>query len=236
MTAVAEKPSLDEMYEKHKELIHYTTHRFSFRVSVPYEDLFQVGFEGFAKACARFDESYGVKFSTYAVPMIEGEMRRYVRDKADTIRFSRTSREVARHLIKNGLEEEAPAIIEKKTGISQKNIDDARHYIANKQVTSLNELVSDNDQKNQERMELIGKEQDMTEIFVNDFLDTLTERERVLTEMLMNGATQQEVGDVIGVSQMQVSRIRGKVSRKLHLFQQKEGVSQWNTKASAIQK
>jgi len=181
------------------------------------DDLFQIGCIGLIKAIDNFDITQGVKFSTYAVPMIIGEIRRYMRDN-NSIRVSRSLRDTAYKAIyakeslmkKNQIE---PTVMEiaSEIGISKEDIVMALDAIQT--PMSLYEPVFSeggdtlyvmdqvSDQKNKE-------ENWIEDIALRDAVERLSEREKnIINLRFYQGKTQMEVANEVGISQAQVSRL-----------------------------
>ena len=181
------------------------------------DDLFQVGCVGLIKAVDRFNVEMDVKFSTYAVPMIIGELRRYLRDSG-SVRVSRSMRDLAYRalqareellLIKD--EEPTAEDIAKKLGETRESVTRALESIA--QPMSIYEPVYTEggdslyviDQLSDGRE---GDERWLESIALRQALDHLNERERTIIDMRYFGnRTQTEIGAHIGISQAQVSRL-----------------------------
>jgi RNA polymerase sporulation-specific sigma factor len=181
------------------------------------DDLFQVGCIGLMKAIDNFDLSQNVKFSTYAVPMIIGEIRRYLRDN-NPIRVSRSLRDVAykalqvRDVLVSRLSRE-PTVgeIAQELGLPLEEIVFALDAIQ-EPVSLFEPLYHDggdpifvmdqvSDEKNHDANWLEG-------ISIREALRRLGDRERlILTLRFFHGKTQMEVADEIGISQAQVSRL-----------------------------
>lgn len=181
------------------------------------DDLFQIGCIGLMKAIDHFDTSMDVKFSTYAVPMIIGEIRRFLRDN-NAIRVSRSLKDTAykaiyakENLTKRNLKEPTIAEIAEEIGISKEEIVYALDAIQN--PMSLYEPVyTDNgdalyvmdqisDKKNKE-------ENWIENIAIEDAMKKLNEREKeIITLRFFEGKTQMEVAEFVGISQAQVSRL-----------------------------
>ncbi|NLA05193.1 MAG: RNA polymerase sporulation sigma factor SigG [Firmicutes bacterium] len=181
------------------------------------DDLFQVGCIGLIKAIDNFDLGQNVKFSTYAVPMIIGEIRRYLRDN-NPIRVSRSLRDIAykvlqvRDVLANRLSRE-PSIREIAAELKLESEEIVNALDAIQEPVSLFEpiyhdggdpiFVMDQirDEKNNDRrwLEILAIKEAMTR---------LSEREKmILTMRFYRGKTQMEVADEIGISQAQVSRL-----------------------------
>lgn len=181
------------------------------------DDLFQVGCIGLIKAIDNFDLSQNVLFSTYAVPMIIGEIRRHLRDN-NSIRVSRSLRDIAYKalqakealILKNNRE---PTIDEvaKEIGISKEEIANALDAIQD--PVSLYEPIYSDGADSLFLMDQIGDEKNKDENWVEDIaisegLKKLNNREQmIIRKRFFDGKTQMEVADEIGISQAQVSRL-----------------------------
>ena len=181
------------------------------------DDLFQIGCIGLIKALDNFDPSHEVKFSTYAVPMIIGEIRRYLRDN-NSIRVSRSLRDTAykalavkeRLLSANGKE---PAVEEIAKELSLPKEDVAVALTAILDPVSLQEPVYHDGADAVFVMDQVKDEKNiddswLEEISLKEAMKRLAERERhILTLRFFEGKTQMEVAKEIGISQAQVSRL-----------------------------
>ena len=189
--------------------------KFSNRGENP-DDLFQVGCIGLIKAIDHFDPSHEVKFSTYAVPMIIGEIRRHLRDN-NSVRVSRSMRDTAYHAmqIKEELTNELsrePTIeeISNKLNLPKHEVVLALDAIVD--PVSLNEPIYSNSGDTIYIMDQIKDSNDdsswIEEISMRDALKKLNDREkRILALRFFQGKTQMEVAQEIGISQAQVSRL-----------------------------
>lgn len=181
------------------------------------DDLFQIGCIGLMKAIDNFDLSQGVKFSTYAVPMIIGEIRRYLRDN-NSIRVSRSLRDIAykaiyaRDSLQKSLDRE-PTIeeIATESGIPREDILNALDaiqapmslyepvYSDSGDTLYLMDQVSDKKNKEENWIE---------ELSIKEAMEKLTAREQNIIELrFFEGKTQMEVAEEIHISQAQVSRL-----------------------------
>ena len=180
------------------------------------DDLFQVGCIGLIKAIDNFDITLGLRFSTYAVPMIIGEIRRYLRDY-NPIRVSRSMRDTAYHAMKikeriiNETQRE-PSVeeIAQEMNVKRETVVIALEAIV--EPVSLYEPVYFDAGDTIYVMDQIGdKNTDIDwidEILLKKAIDNLNEREKVILSLrFMNGMTQTEVAKEIGISQAQVSRL-----------------------------
>lgn len=181
------------------------------------DDLFQIGCIGLMKAIDNFDTTLNVKFSTYAVPMIIGEIRRYLRDN-NTIRVSRSLRDIAykaiyakEHYMKENLKEPTIQEIAQEIGIEKEMIVYAMDAIQN--PVSLFEPVYTEGGDTLYVMDQISDKKNREEHWVENLslreaLNRLGSRERNIIELrFYEGKTQMEVAEEIGISQAQVSRL-----------------------------
>ena len=182
---------------------------------VEFDDLFQIGSLGLMKAIERFNPDHEVKFSTYAVPMIIGEIKQYFR-KSGSIKISRGLQELAQMVMKargDFIEEkgEEPTLsdLEKITDLSREEI--AAALEVSKPLSSLQEIVYNEGGSSLTLEEQVGTE--MEEQMVEDFalrqaLQQLDIRSRMIIEERFFGEkTQSEIASVLGVSQVQISRL-----------------------------
>jgi RNA polymerase sporulation-specific sigma factor len=181
------------------------------------DDLFQVGCIGLMKAVDNFDLSQNVRFSTYAVPMIIGEIRRYLRDN-NPIRVSRSLRDIAYKalqirdsLVNKHAKEPTIAQIAEEMGIPREEIVYALDAI--QEPISLFEPVYHDGGDPIFVMDQISDEKNedgswLEEISIREGLARLSDREKMIRTMrFFDGRTQMEVADEIGISQAQVSRL-----------------------------
>lgn len=181
------------------------------------DDLFQIGCIGLIKAIDNFDSKLNVKFSTYAVPMIIGEIRRYLRDN-NTIRVSRSLKDTAYKAIytrdlltRRNLKEPSIEEIALEIGIPKEDIVYAMDALQNPMslyepiFTDAGDTLYVMDQISDKK----NKEENWVEkLSLNDAMNRLAEREReIITLRFFVGKTQMEVADMIGISQAQVSRL-----------------------------
>lgn len=181
------------------------------------DDLFQIGCIGLIKALDNFDRTLGVKFSTYAVPMIIGEIRRYLRDN-NSIRVSRSLRDIAykaiyakENLTKTNQKEPTLCEIASEIGVDAESITVALDAIQSP-VSLYEPVFTDggdtlyvmdqiSDKKNRE-------ENWVEEISLNEAIKRLPEREKNIIDLrFFKGRTQMEVAEEVGISQAQVSRL-----------------------------
>ncbi len=215
--------SRQKLIEGNLRLVLSVVQRFSNRGENP-DDLFQVGCIGLIKSIDNFDVTQNVKFSTYAVPMIIGEIRRYLRDY-NPIRVSRSLRDTAYHAmqakerIQNEFGRDATVEeIAKELDIKPTDVVLALESIV--EPLSLYEPVySDGGDTIYVMDQVGGAESDddwLNEISIKETIKNLGEREKqILSLRFMQGKTQMEVAEEIGISQAQVSRLEKGALKKI---------------------
>ena len=192
---------------------------------VEYDDLFQIASIGLLKAINNFDESFGVKFSTYTVPMVVGEIKRYMRDNG-AIKVSRTlkmlaskmNKFIAEYQTKNSVSPTI-SVIAKQFNCSEEDV--VMALDSAKMPVSLFEKTDDEDNSSEliDRLSAGENEDDLIErIEISNIIDKLNERERKIVIMrYFRDRTQSEIASELGVSQVQVSRLENKILEKIRL-------------------
>ncbi len=192
---------------------------------VEYEDLYQIACIGFLKAINNFDESFGVKFSTYTVPMVIGEIKRYMRDNG-AIKVSRTLKILANKINRyideyQSQHDNSPSVehIAEKFGISEDEVvialDSARMPLS----------IFDKFEDEDDGQELIDKipyseneESVLDKIQLSNIIENLNDREKkIIVLRYFRDKTQTEIAEALGVSQVQVSRLENKIIDKIRL-------------------
>ena len=183
------------------------------------DDLFQIGCIGLMKAIDKFDLTYEVKFSTYAVPMIIGEIQRFRRDDS-TIKVSRSLKETARH-IRHVRDELAKRLgrqphikeIADELGIDPSDVVFAQEAL--RTPASIHETVFENDGDPIYLMDQISDDENnewFDKIALHEVLNQLPERERLIIYLrFFRDKTQSDVAKVLGISQVQVSRLEKRI-------------------------
>ncbi len=214
-SAAGDKGAREELINGNLRLVLSVIQRFAGRGGA--DDLFQVGCIGLIKAIDNFDISVGVKFSTYAVPMIIGEIRRYLRDN-NMLRVSRGTRDLAYHalsakelLTKRLGHEPTGAEIAAEMGENEESVTAALEAIV--EPVSLYDPVYSDGTDSVFVMDGIKDEENTDErwlenIALENALAKLGERESAIINLrFFRGKTQMEIAEEIGISQAQVSRI-----------------------------
>lgn len=210
----------EELVEENMALVRYLVKRFVGR-GVDGEDLFQYGCMGLLKAIDRFDPDYAVQFSTYAVPVILGEIRRYLRDDGP-IHISRTIHDNARQVERfcaewretHCAEPDVAAVAE---GLKMSREDVLLALNAHSRVRSLNEPIgAEGDLR---LMDVLGDEpmKDIdSRLTLSKLLRDLPDEERTLiVRRYFKAHTQTEIARDMGVSQVQISRMESRIIKKM---------------------
>jgi len=228
MRELLKKAKAGEVYARDKlvncnlKLVFNIVKRFQNR-GYELEDLFQIGCIGLMKSIDKFDLSYDVKFSTYAVPMIVGEIRRFLRDDSP-VKVSRSLKETAykiqqvRSLLTARLGRE-PSVGEvgAELGLSREEVVNALE--ATQAPTSIYETLHQDDGDPIYLLDqLKGEENEdvLESISIRELLDNLPERDRYIINLrFFEDKTQSEIARRLGLSQVQVSRLERQALKKL---------------------
>ena len=216
-----EKEAREVLIEQNLGLVHHIVKRFLGR-GYDAEDLFQIGVIGLIKSIDKFDTSYDVKFSTYAVPLITGEIKRFLRDDG-MVKVSRTLKEngmkvrYATERLGNKLNREPTlAEVAREAALTDEEVVMAME--ANVQVESIYKSVYQNDgneiflvdqlaDKKQNEQELV-----LNHMVLSQLISGLPQKEQKLIKLrYYQDKTQTEVAKVLGISQVQVSRLEKKI-------------------------
>ena len=219
-----DKAAREQLVEENLGLVFTIAKRFAGR-GTDDEDLFQIGSIGLLKAIDHFDLSYGVKFSTYAVPMIAGEIKRFLRDDG-MLKVSRSLKETAyktasaRESLEKRLGRE-PTVEElsEEIGISREDIVLAME--AASEVESLHRPVYQGDGTEIYLEDRIEEKENMNEkvldsMVLTEVMETLEPEEKFLIIMrYFKDQTQSQVAEMLGRTQVQVSRLEKKILKKM---------------------
>ena len=213
----------EKLIQGNLRLVLSVVQRFTGRGENP-DDLFQVGCIGLIKAIDNFDISQNVRFSTYAVPMIIGEIKRYLRDN-NSVRVSRSMRDLAFHAmqVKERLQNELhrdPTVeeIASQLGQSRESVVVALESIV-EPVSLYEPVYSDSGDTIyvMDQISSLDSDKDwVDELMIKQTLKELSKREKQIVSLrFMQGKTQMEVAEEIGISQAQVSRLEKAVIRRI---------------------
>lgn len=214
----------EQLVEENTGLVWCIVKRF-FGRGTDSEDLFQIGSIGLLKAIDKFDLNYDVKFSTYAVPMISGEIRRFLRDDG-MIKVSRSLKETAykafltrERLQRKYNREPTMEELAKEMGVGKEEL--AMALDASGEVESLHKPIYQKDGNEIELLDKLEEEERQEESILNhmlirQLLEELDKEERQLIYLrYFANQTQSEIGKRMGISQVQVSRLEKKILKNM---------------------
>lgn len=219
-----DKEARDTLFEENTGLIYSVARRFLGR-GVEMEDLFQIGSIGLLKAVDKFDPAFEVKFSTYAIPMILGELKRFFRDDG-MIKVSRSIKEnqhrvyLAREKIEKELGRE-PSLKEIAEMLEMPPEEVAMTMDSAEEVESLYRTVYQSEGTDISLIDKIPEKENAEEhllnrIFLEEILGKLESSDRKLLYMrYFQDQTQTQIAEQLGVSQVQVSRMEKRILKKL---------------------
>ncbi len=236
-----DKEARELLIEKNLGLVHHIVRRFAGR-GYDLEDLFQIGTIGLMKAIDKFDLRMEVKFSTYAVPMIAGEIKRFLRDDG-LVKVSRTIKEnglkvrMARQRLQTSLNREPTLqeiaaeaslseeeiVLAMEAGIEVESIysaayqdDGSEIYLVDRVVQGVNGCVGSSIGGYNSISSDVEKERLLDHMLLTQLLDSLESKERELIYMrYFENKTQMEIAGMLGISQVQVSRMEKKILLRL---------------------
>jgi RNA polymerase sporulation-specific sigma factor len=212
----------DTIVNRNTRLVWSVVQRFLNRGYEP-DDLYQIGCIGLIKSVDKFDLSYDVKFSTYAVPMIIGEIQRFLRDDG-TVKVSRSLKETANKIrkMKDELSKtlgRVPTVAEiaEKLEIAPEEVVFAQE--ASRSLSSIHETVYENDGDPITLLDQIADQSEnkwFDKIALKEAIRHLNERERLIVYLrYYKDQTQSEVANRLGISQVQVSRLEKKILQQI---------------------
>ena len=222
-----DKEAREQLVQKNIGLVKSIVSRYTAR-GVEKEDLIQIGLIGLIKAIDNFDTTYEVRFSTYAVPMIAGEIRRFLRDNG-AIKVSRSikdhrvavNRSRERLIEKLGREPTLHEIAE-DVGLSMEDILLAVN--SGQEVASLQQMIYEGDGSSIRLMDRLSAhsgegDASLDRMMLADSLSALEQRERELIVLrFYYDQTQSQIAKRMGVSQVQVSRLEKRILRKMKMY------------------
>lgn len=228
-----EKEAREVLIEENLGLVHHIVKRF-FGRGYEAEDLFQIGVIGLMKAIDKFNTAFEVKFSTYAVPLIAGEIKRFIRDDG-MVKVSLTLKEngmkvkYAKERLSGKLGRE-PSMLEvaQEAGLTMEELVLAME--ANVQVESIYKSVYQNDGNEIYMVDQLADESRdeqeglLNHLVVKQLLNSLTEKEQKLIILrYYQDKTQTEVARILGISQVQVSRMEKRILFSMREKMQEQG-------------
>ncbi|MBE6727469.1 MAG: sigma-70 family RNA polymerase sigma factor [Ruminococcaceae bacterium] len=215
---VEQKNAREKFIEENLGLVHSLCHRFKGR-GIEYDDLYQAGCVGLVKATDAFDHSRGLCFSTYAVPVILGEIRRLFRD-GGAVKVSRSLKELSLKVTRLSSQMTAvlgrePTVSElsERLGCSKEEISEA--ISASRPVVSL--TYEDDDGVSEYELPTTSVEEELADkLLISGALESLSELERkIVSCRFYHGMTQSKTAELLSMSQVQISRNEKRILQKL---------------------
>ena len=211
-----DREAMEEIVKENDALVHYIIKRYQGR-GKEYEDLYQLGRIGLVRAVQNFDPAFNVRFSTYAFPMILGEVRRFLRDDGQ-MRVSRTIRENALQVLKTSqkiLEETGrEANVSEIAEITGMKTDEVVMALgAMRPLKSLTEPIDDKGKRQLQDFIGVNPYDEIDKnLLVQNLMGILNEKERLLIKLrYFEHMTQTRVAEKLGLTQVQVSRLEKKL-------------------------
>ena len=217
-----EEKAKERLIEENVSLVKCIVKRYLGK-GVDYDDLFQIACMGFLKAISGFDEKFGVKFSTYAVPMIAGEIKRFMRDDG-SVKVSRSMKQTAKEInlfieeytAKHG---NLPPMSEVASAFGIEEAEAVFIMGSSRMPLSLQAGSEYKDGKERSLIETLPAVDDQEEwldkMLLRGAIEALSERDkRIIVLRYFRDMTQSEVAQRIGVSQVQVSRIESRIIKE----------------------
>ncbi len=206
--------SYEELVKQNLKLVHACAHKMQYK-GIEYDELYSAGCIGLVKAAKKFDKSKGFQFSTYAVPLILGEIKQLFRDN-NPIKISRAVKDLGNKANK--------AIIDLKTKLGKEpKINEIAEYLnsTGEEVTyALNAVRTlkslDTDEEIERKVFVSIEEKLINKVSVNQLIDTLDKSDKILIKLrYFSDKTQCETAKIMGLSQVQVSRKEKKLLKLL---------------------
>ncbi|MGN0159109.1 MAG: SigB/SigF/SigG family RNA polymerase sigma factor [Brotaphodocola sp.] len=227
LAQTGDRQARDEMVMRNVGLVWSVVRHFSGR-GCELEDLYQIGCIGLLKAVDKFDTSFDVKFSTYAVPMITGEIKRFLRDDG-MIKVSRSMKELGlkvrnmrEQLTNQNGKEPSLEEIARSLGVSREEA--AASLEAGTEVESIYKTVGSGEDQNLCLLDKIPDEREeqehlMNQMVLKQLLDSLEEKEKeIITRRYFENQTQSQIAADLHISQVQVSRLERKILLKMREY------------------
>lgn len=213
----------EKLISENRPLIKSLIRRYAGR-GVEYEDLMQIASVGLLKAVSNFNGDYNVRFSTYAVPMILGEVKRFIRDDG-SIKVSRSVKTLSCRIYRyiercrmNGEKDPSISEIAEYFGVTENDVVFAMD--SRKEPVSLFEKTDDGDEQGTSIIDRLGdgfrEDKLINKVILKSLIEELSPREKkIILLRFYRDMTQSEIARLLGVSQVQVSRLENKIIEKL---------------------
>lgn len=212
---------VDDLILENQKLVYFVAKKFVKRakvLNVEFDDVVSEGEIGLIKAAKNFKPEYGVKFSTYAVPMIEGNIKRAFRDANPGLKIPRQIKELVLKIDGS----ESVEYLMKTFEVDKKTAEAVLDCKNNPFLASLDYVMSNGEDKDVTLADQIGEMDDYSDLDVEDFLIKLPEKLKTVVKLAMKDKSQAEIGTELGLSQVHISRLLKKI-RELYQEYKTEG-------------
>jgi len=218
-----EEIDLETALKTHRGLLHKICRSFASigkRNGYEYEDLVSTAKIGFLKAFQKFDgENHHVNLLTYLFPAMQNELRMLLRGANPGVKFPPYIKKLSKEYYQ-AIGEEASADlsvkhIQETLNISYTDAKLVQDYVLLRDSESLDAEISSDEDIGTTRMDYVGVDADFSEIYIQDYMQVLDEREKQIVQLLLNGTKQREMGEKLGVSQSYVARLIQKIQKKM---------------------
>ncbi|MDH6430263.1 MULTISPECIES: sigma-70 family RNA polymerase sigma factor [unclassified Paenibacillus] len=222
----------DEIIQRHIRLVHSIAKQYKHRcnASIGYDDLISEGTIGLIKAFHRFDpEGYGgapVKFSTYAGSYIRGMIQQLLERHSSSVRTPKAIYYAAAKIMR--CKHSSPEEIAKELQMDQKLVNQTLEYLQGGGIRSLDQAVNAELETDLTLLDVLGKDDDQTEMLTEEFAAFLDTREYAIMTLLLRGKGQLEIAEMLNVSQSYTSRLLARIKHKLQSYIQNPESEEWN--------
>ena len=217
---VLSKIERDKFIEDNLNLVYFVVHKSFEKVDYPgieFGDLASVGAIGLIKAVDCFDEKFGVKFATYAVPTIHGYIARWLRDTTCQIKFPREVKDLWYQVNKNSMQECTADEIAQKLGATKKRAIQVLEFKDAKIIASLDFEIDESGTDAYETMVEYNQDFD-SRLLLHDIEQRLSFKERQVFKLAMQDRSQIEIAKVLNCSQAHISRMLIKIKNKVRKY------------------
>jgi RNA polymerase sigma factor (sigma-70 family) len=226
----------DEVIRSYSRLIHHVAKRFKWALSpsLDYSDLVSEGKVGLLKAYNSFDPERGFKFATYASRMVQWTIQQHLRQREQIMRVSDRLYFLAGSILRQGMKEERPADVARKLSCSEAEAAEALEYL-NTYVESMDRPAPGTDDGKMSVQCTIPVMDDHSGIETQEFLETLTKQERLLTELRIAGMQHSVIAKELRLSFLQINGMLENIREKYRLYTEGDGMTAKLTKEKYLE-
>lgn len=210
----------DMFIKENRKLVYMIVHKYFLHVAkntgISLDDLYSEGFVGLIKAYDTYNPTKfenAPKFSTYAVPSIIGRIKLYVKGDGSLVRGPDYINRMLSRVVKMDEEGKSVKEISKELQRSEQKVKDTLEYVSRQIPFTLDQQITNRNGDQTTLLDSLGVHDDFTGIYVNELLDKLSDRDRMIVDLIVKGFSQSEIGKKMGVFQSQVARQVAKIKR-----------------------